>query len=123
MAKASQDIMTLGGLGYFYSRSDSACQFRYSPQTPLRYLVSYQGLLCFQNNTLLRLAYTSVDQQPQLSFKEPQIPSNREHKALNRGTLGGQGKRETFNSIPGAFRTDKPVPVILLMVEILHHLP
>ena len=28
---------------------------------------------------------------PQLPFKEPQIPSNRDHKALNRGTLGGLG--------------------------------
>ena len=25
---------------------------------------------------------------PQLSFKIPQIPSNRDHKALNRATLG-----------------------------------
>ena len=28
---------------------------------------------------------------PQLSFKRPHIPSNRDHKALNRGTLGGLG--------------------------------
>ena len=28
---------------------------------------------------------------PQLPFKRPQIPSNRDHKALNRGTLGGAG--------------------------------
>ena len=28
---------------------------------------------------------------PQLPCKEPQIPSNRDHKALNRGTLGGVG--------------------------------
>ena len=28
---------------------------------------------------------------PQLPFKTPQIPSNRDHKALNRGTLGGLG--------------------------------
>ena len=27
----------------------------------------------------------------QLPFKEPQIPSNRVYKALNRGTLGGLG--------------------------------
>ena len=32
--------------------------------------------------------YTST---PQLPFKRPQIPSNRDHKALNRGTLGGVG--------------------------------
>ena len=28
---------------------------------------------------------------PQLSFKRPQIPSNRDHMALNRATLGGLG--------------------------------
>ena len=28
---------------------------------------------------------------PQLPFKRPQIPSNRDHKGLNRGTLGGLG--------------------------------
>ena len=28
---------------------------------------------------------------PQLPFKTPQIPSNRDHKALNRGTLVGLG--------------------------------
>ena len=28
---------------------------------------------------------------PQLTLKRPQIPSNRDHKALNRGTLGGVG--------------------------------
>ena len=28
---------------------------------------------------------------PQLPFKIPQIPSNRDHKALNSGTLGGVG--------------------------------
>ena len=28
----------------------------------------------------------------QLPFEEPQIPSNGDHKALNRGTLGGAGR-------------------------------
>ena len=32
--------------------------------------------------------YTST---PQLPFKEPQIPSTRDHKAINRVTLGGLG--------------------------------
>ena len=35
-----------------------------------------------------KLTFTST---PQLPFKRPQIPSNRYHKALNRGTLGGLG--------------------------------
>ena len=30
---------------------------------------------------------------PQLPFKKPQIPSNRDYKAPNRGTLGGLGRR------------------------------
>ena len=30
---------------------------------------------------------------PQLPFKIPQIPSNKDHKALNRGTFGGLGSR------------------------------
>ena len=33
---------------------------------------------------------------PQLPFKTPQIPSNRDHKALDRGTLGGLGKNLNF---------------------------
>ena len=32
-----------------------------------------------------------INQHPQLPSKTPQIPSNRDHKALNRGTLGGLG--------------------------------
>ena len=35
---------------------------------------------------------------PQLPFKRPQIPSNRDHKALNRGTLGGLGKDPNLES-------------------------
>ena len=35
---------------------------------------------------------------PQLPFKEPQIPFNREHKALNRATLGGLGSCRSFQS-------------------------
>ena len=34
----------------------------------------------------LSVVYTST---PQLPFKRPQIPSNRDHEALTRGTLGG----------------------------------
>ena len=35
---------------------------------------------------------TTITSTPQLLFKRPQIPSNRDHhKALNRGTLGGAG--------------------------------
>ena len=34
----------------------------------------------------------SVPAPPQLPFKESQIPSNGDHKALNRGTLGGLGR-------------------------------
>ena len=37
---------------------------------------------------------------PQLPFKRPQIPSNRDHKALNRGTLGGAGGK---NARPGIY--------------------
>ena len=40
------------------------------------------------------LIYTST---PQLPFKTPQIPSNRDHKALNRGTLGGLGRAYTWD--------------------------
>ena len=35
---------------------------------------------------------------PQLPFEEPQIPSNRDHKALNRGTLEGRGSCRDCNS-------------------------
>ena len=49
-----------------------------------------------------RLFWDSVKQRPlptstpQLPFKRPQIPSNRYHKALNRGTLGS--RKEAFIS-------------------------
>ena len=32
-------------------------------------------------------------QHPQLHFKIPHTPTNRDHKALNRGTLGGLASR------------------------------
>ena len=34
---------------------------------------------------------SSIQQPPQLPFKTPHIPSNRDHEALIRGTLGGLG--------------------------------
>ena len=36
--------------------------------------------------------YQMIYRHPQLPFKEPQIPSNRDHKSLNKGTLGGLGR-------------------------------
>ena len=36
------------------------------------------------------------DSDPQLAFKRPQIPSNRDHKALNRGTLGDVGRDSDY---------------------------
>ena len=33
-------------------------------------------------------AMSQIPSTPQLLFKAPQIPSNRDHAALNRGTLG-----------------------------------
>ena len=41
---------------------------------------------------------------PQLLFKTPQLPFNRDHKALNRGTLGGLGslvQNEVSMRLPG----------------------
>ena len=32
---------------------------------------------------------------PQLPFERPQIPSHKDHQALNRGTLGGAGRETT----------------------------
>ena len=39
---------------------------------------------------------------PQLPFKTPQIPSNRDHKALNRATLGGLGTAAGRVGVPQA---------------------
>ena len=39
---------------------------------------------------------TVYSSTPQLPVKEPQIPSNRDHKALNRATLGGLGYKGCF---------------------------
>ena len=44
-------------------------------------------MLLFQRTLVPRTLY----QHPQLPFKRPQIPSNRDHKALNRAALGGLG--------------------------------
>ena len=38
------------------------------------------------------LMFRVTTSTPQLPLKEPQIPSNRDHNALNRGTLGGLGR-------------------------------
>ena len=43
-----------------------------------------------------RLTYSST---PQLPFKIPHIPTNRDQKALNRGTLGGSGFRSSFQVV------------------------
>ena len=45
-----------------------------------------------------------TDSTPQLPFKIPQIPSNRDYKALNRVTLGGLIKQQ--RKLPG-WRTSK----------------
>ena len=37
--------------------------------------------------------------------KAPQIPSNRDHKALNRGTLGGLG-RDPLSGMASSFRQE-----------------
>ena len=46
------------------------------------------GLLFGSRNVFYNVASPST---PRLAFKRPQIPSNRYHTALNRGTLGGLG--------------------------------
>ena len=38
-----------------------------------------------------------TNQHPQLPFRRPQISSKREHKALNRSTLGGSRNTTMFN--------------------------
>ena len=43
---------------------------------------------------------------PQLPFKIPQIPSNRDYKALNRATLGGLGYQDRMQE---AFPMSRPV--------------
>ena len=43
------------------------------------------------NKPTARIQNRPLTSTPQLPFKEHQIPSNRDHKALNRGTLGGLG--------------------------------
>ena len=47
--------------------------------------------LCTQypkDQMTLKTVYGPHTSTPQLPFKEPQIPSNRDQKALNRGPLG-----------------------------------
>ena len=46
---------------------------------------------------------------PQLPFKRPHIPTNRDHKALNRGTLGGLGKDSTRNRLERSLPASRSV--------------
>ena len=47
-------------------------------------------LLGFEGGLFWRdFEWSGTTSTPQVPFKTPQIPSNRDHKALNRGTLGG----------------------------------
>ena len=39
-----------------------------------------------------------TNQHPQLPHKRPHIPTNRDHKAINRGTLGGSRNWTYSNS-------------------------
>ena len=61
--------------------------------------------LAWKGGTNNSLMYSST---PQLPFKEPQIPSNRDHKALNRGTLGGLGLFMFFNESIYAMSSGSP---------------
>ena len=47
---------------------------------------------------------------PQLPFREPQIPSNRDHKALNRGTLLGLGGSLALPTCMGSLGSSGPFP-------------
>ena len=40
---------------------------------------------------MIHILYWDHNQPPPLPLKIPQIPSSRDHEALNRGTLGGLG--------------------------------
>ena len=54
---------------------------------------------------------------PQLPFKRPQTPSDRDHKALNRDTLAGLGKiRGTCLGVPiWTFRCNSVLGLILFL--------
>ena len=58
-----------------------------------------------KRNTMAFLPKKCTASTPQLPFKTPQIPSNRDHKALKRGTLGGLGKGRgtVYDGIHGPF--------------------
>ena len=53
---------------------------------------AHRGLLGGLGSPSLALKAYMKTSTPQLPFQTPQMPSNRDHKALNRGTLGGLGK-------------------------------
>ena len=54
--------------------------------------------LCFETKGLVLGWGWKRTSTPQLPAKIPQIPSNRDHKALNGGTLGGGGGIDVGNS-------------------------
>ena len=53
------------------------------------------------NNQALKPLSSKTHHHPRLHFKTPQIPSGRDHKALNRGTLGGLGTESPKKPLAG----------------------
>ena len=61
-----------------------------------------ETLAAWQNLRKREMSKVQGGPAPPLPFKIPQIPSNRDYKALNRATLGGPGDEEAqkFSGLP-----------------------
>ena len=77
-----------------------------SPRRPT--VGAYSSYLCYSSISyickLILVIIQGCTSTPQLPFKRPHIPSNRDHKALNRAALGGprdpQGCRPVDVNVP-----------------------
>ena len=85
---------------------NSEAPFHGSPPISSPYSLPFFGYTVFtqlRGLSTVSLWFRSFTSTPQIPFKEPQIPSSRVYKALNRGTLGGLGISK-FQDVP--FRHD-----------------
>ena len=84
----------LGGAGK--ERNIMAQHLQHHPRKLFTYVFGFRSGPSLHLKSGQTMFYTST---PQLPFKRPQIPSNKDLKALNRGTLGGLGMCSCTNRL------------------------
>ena len=86
-----------------------SCSLTFFYRSDCCHTCSFQGLKRPQK-------HKGTTSTPQLPFKIPHIPSNRDHKAINRGTLGGLGTEPIFLVSPCIGPSLEPEREILMFM-------